>query len=216
MIQYTLRILKLISGFLISSFGIVMTMKANLGFAPWDLLHQGIANSIGLTIGRVSILAGFVICIICFFLGEKLGLGTILDMLLVGLFIDIILQLNFIPKMYGFFSSITLMITGLFFISFGVYLYISTGFCAGPRDSLMVAIERKTGLAIGICKGTLETSVVLIGWLLGGPVGIGTILSAFGISIFIQIVFSLMKFDPTKVQHETLYVDPKTLLHKKN
>ena len=108
------------------------------------------------------------------------------------------------------------MLIGLLIISIGTFFYISSGFCAGPRDNLMVAIERKTGLAVGFCRGIIETSAVLTGWLLGGPVGIGTILSAFGISFCIQIVFSIMKFDPTKVKHETLAVTSKTLLQLRN
>jgi uncharacterized membrane protein YczE len=188
-----------------------MTMKANLGFAPWEVLHQGIAGTFGLTIGKVSIIAGFTICVICLLFGEKFGLGTVLDMLLVGIFLDFNLSLNFIPQMHSFLSGAALMMAGLFIISFGIFFYISSGFCAGPRDSLMVAIERKTGLAVGISRAILETSAVFIGWLLGGPVGIGTILSAFGISFFIQTVFSLLKFDPAKVQHETLYATLKAL-----
>lgn len=96
------------------------------------------------------------------------------------------------------------MITGLFIISFGSYFYIGSGFGAGPRDSLMVALQRKTGLPVGLCRGILEGSVVLIGWLLGGPVGIGTVIAAFGIGFCIQIVFAIMKFDATSVKHETL------------
>lgn len=215
MIYFTRRISKLIFGLFLFALGVVMTMKANIGFAPYDVLHQGIANTIGTTIGRASILIALIICITCIFLGEKLGLGTILDMILIGLFIDMILSLNFIPQMNGYFSGIILMMIGLFTIAFGTYFYISTGFCAGPRDNLMVALERKTGLAVGLCRGLLEISVVLIGWLMGGPVGIGTILYAFGISFCIQIVFSILKFDPTKIEHETLVTTSKFLMQFK-
>jgi len=204
MIQFILRIFKLILGLFFCSVGIVMTMKASLGFAPWVVLYQGIASTFGLTIGKISILTGFIICFICFLFGEKFGLGTILDMILVGTFIDINLSLNLIPEMQNIFSGIALLMTGLLIMSFGIYFYINAGLSAGPRDNLMVLIERKTGLAVGLCRGILETSAVFIGWLLGGPVGVGTILSAFGISFFIQIVFSLMKFDPAKIKHETL------------
>ena len=210
---YGKRFLRLFFGLFICSLGIVMTMKANIGFAPYDVLHKGIANTIGITIGNASILIGLIVCIIGSLLGEKLGLGTISDMILIGILIDFFLMLNFIPQMDGYVSGITLMLSGLFAIAFGAYFYISSGFCAGPRDNLMVAIERRTGLAVGLCRGILETSAVFIGWLLGGPVGIGTILYAFGISFCIQIVFSIMKFDPAKIQHETIYATSKFLLH---
>jgi len=213
MTNFTKRIFMLFFGLFICSLGIVMTMKANIGFAPYDVLHQGIANSIGMTIGRVSILIGLIICIICLFLGEKLGLGTISDMILIGILIDLFISLNFIPQMNGYVSGITLMVAGLFTIAFGIYFYISSGFGAGPRDNLMVIVEKKTGLTVGLCRGILEISAILIGWLLGGPVGIGTILYALGISFCIQIVFSLMKFDPAKIEHETLGTTSKFLIH---
>ena len=215
MIYYTKRIFKLLFGLFFGSWGIVMTMKANIGFLPWDTFHQGIANATGLTIGKVIILIGFTLCILCLFLGEKFGIGTILDMALVGLLIDMNLSLNYIPQMNTYISGIALMLTGLLIISIGTFFYISSGFCIGPRDNLMVAIRRKTGLAVGFSRGIIETSAVLIGWLLGGPVGIGTILSAFGISFCIQIVFSIMKFDPTKVKHETLATTSKMLTNLK-
>ena len=195
---------KLIFGLFLYALGIVITMKAHLGFAPWEVFHQGVSLTIGLSIGKVSILTGFVICILVYLSGEKLGLGTILNMFLIGIFMDWILESNVIPRMSGFISGMIMMFIGLFIISFASYFYIGSGFGAGPRDSLMVAIERKTGLAVGISRGIIEGSAVFIGWLLGGPVGFGTVIAAFGISFCIQIVFSLMKFETTLVKHETL------------
>ncbi len=124
---------------------------------------------------------------------------------------DRILALNVIPAMGGFVSGAVMMLIGLFTISFASYFYIGSGFGAGPRDSLMVAIERKTGLAVGISRGIIEGSAVLVGWLLGGPVGLGTVLAAFGISFCIQAVFSLLKFKTTLVKHETLGVTLQSL-----
>ena len=195
---------KLIFGLFLYALGIVITMKAHLGFAPWEVFHQGVSLTIGLSIGKVSILTGFVICILVYLSGEKLGMGTILNMFLIGIFMDWILESNVIPQMSGFISGIIMMFLGLFIISFASYFYIGSGFGAGPRDSLMVAIERKTGLAVGISRGIIEGSAVFIGWLLGGPVGFGTVIAAFGISFCIQAVFSLLKFKTTLVKHETL------------
>lgn len=200
------RFIYLLVGLFLYALGIVITMKANLGFAPWEVFHWGIGKSIGMTIGNVSILTGLLICVIVILMGEKLGLGTILNMILIGVFIDLLLSFNLIPQTNGLISGVVMMIAGLFTISFGSYFYISSGFGAGPRDSLMVAIKRKTKLPVGLCRGMLEVSVVLTGWMLGGPVGIGTVLAAFGISFCIQIVFSLMRFEATSVQHETLNV----------
>jgi len=213
MTNFVKRIFKLFFGLFLSTLGIIMTMKANLGFILWDVLHQGVANTVGMTVGRVIILIGLIICIICLFLGEKFGFGTITNIIFIGLFIDILLSFDFIPQMKEYITGIAMMMAGLFTVAFGTYFYISSGFCAGPRDNLMVAIERKTGLAVGLCRGLLEVSAVFSGWFLGGSVGIGTILSAFGISFCIQIVFSLMKFDPTKIDHESLITTSKFLIH---
>jgi len=203
MIDFRNRIVRLIIGLFLYALGIVITMKASLGFAPWEVFHQGVGKAIGMTIGNVSIMTGLVICVLVIFMGEKLGLGTILNMILIGVFMDRIIALNLIPEMQGGIYGVIMMIIGLFTIAFASYFYIGSGFGAGPRDSLMVAIERKTGLSVGLCRGILEGSVVLSGWLLGGPVGVGTVIAAFGISFCIQIVFSLMKFDATLVKHET-------------
>jgi len=97
-----------------------------------------------------------------------------------------------------------MVIIGLFIIALASYFYIEPGFGAGPRDSLMVILTRKTNLPIGICRGTIEFSTAIIGWKLGGMLGIGTIISAFIIGFCVQITFKLLKLDPTKVNHETL------------
>ena len=198
------RITNLLFGLFLFALGGVITMIANLGFSPWDVFHQCIAKTSGMSIGNVSILMGLVICILVFLMGEKIGLGTLLNMLLVGFFIDRILELNILPEMGSFISGVAMMIAGLFTIAFASYFYIGSGFGAGPRDSLMVAVERKTGLAVGVSRGIVEGTAVLIGCLLGGPVGFGTVLAAFGVGFCVQIVFSALKFDVTRVKHETL------------
>lgn len=208
---FFMRVINLLIGLFLYALGIVITMKANLGFAPWEVFHWGIGATIGMTIGNVSILTGLLICVVVVIMREKLGLGTVLNMILIGVFIDLILWLNVIPKISGLFWEIIVLIIGLFTISFGSYFYISSGFGAGPRDSLMVSIKRKTKLPVGLCRGIIETSVVLAGWTLGGHVGIGTILAAFGISFCIQIVFKIMRFEATSVRHETLDMTYKSL-----
>lgn len=205
------RFVNLLIGLFLYALGIVITMKANLGFAPWEVFHWGIGKSIGITIGSVSILTGLIICVLVVLIGEKLGLGTILNMILIGVFIDLLLSFNLIPQISGLAPGVAVMIAGLFTISFGSYFYINSGYGAGPRDSLMVAIKRKTKLPVGLCRGILEVTVVLTGWILGGPVGIGTVLAALGISFCIQLVFSLMRFEATSVKHETIDMTRKNL-----
>lgn len=198
------RLVYLFLGTFLLSVGIVMTMKANLGYAPWDVFHRGTADTVGMTIGNVSIVASLVISIIVVLLGEKLGFGTIFNIFAIGIYIDLLLPLKLIPEMQSFIPGMIMLILGLFLCAFSSYLYIASGFGAGPRDSLMVALERKTKLSIGLCRGIIEVTVCLIGWILGGPVGIGTVISAFGIGICVQMVFAWVKFDATSVKHETI------------
>lgn len=206
MTGYLLRFLKLNFGLFLYGLGIIVTMRANVGYAPWEVLHSGISQTLGVSIGLVNTAVGaIIVAIVCIF-GEKIGIGTIFNMFMIGLFMDLILYLDFIPLYQNFWIGTLVLILGLFIISLGTYFYISSAFGAGPRDSLMVAITRKTKLPVGLCRGILEVSVVIIGWLLGGMVGLGTVISAFAIGFCVQITFKLLKFDPTQVNHETFGV----------
>ena len=199
-----MRLLNLILGLFLFALGIVITIKANIGYAPWEVFHVGIANTIGLSIGTVSICVGLVFVIIAKLLGEELGLGTILNMLLIGIFMDVILKINFIPTMSTLLHGVLLLIAGLFTISFGSYFYLKSAFGAGPRDSLMIALARKTKFPVGVCRSLIELLATFFGWLLGGMVGIGTVISVIGIGFCIQLVFSVLKFKATAVKHESL------------
>jgi uncharacterized membrane protein YczE len=202
--QFYIRLLRLLWGLFLYALGIVVTMNAQIGYAPWDVFHVGFEKLIGISIGTASIITGIIIGIIALLLGEKLGLGTILNMILIGVFLDILMGIHIIPVASNFLIGIIMMIVGLFIIAFASYYYIGSAFGAGPRDSLMVALTRKTGLSVGICRGTIELFAVFVGWRLGGMLGIGTILSALFIGFCVQTTFKLLKFKVTEVKHETL------------
>ena len=213
--QFYIRLLRLIWGLFLYAVGIVFTLNAHIGYAPWEVFHVGFAKTTGISIGTASIIAGAMIGIIAVLLGEKLGLGTILNMILIGIFLDLILEFHIIPMANNFVSGTIMLIIGLFLIALASYFYIGSAFGAGPRDSLMVALTRKTRLPIGVCRGTIELLAVFAGWRLGGMFGIGTIISAFAIGLCIQITFKLLKFDTTKIQHETLGLTYKILFSNK-
>ncbi len=198
------RLARLLLGLFLYALGIAATMKANIGYAPWEVFHAGVGKAIGMSIGNVSILTGLAIVLVAFLLGEKLGLGTVLNMLLIGVFLDAILSLGLIPRMETWIPGLAMLAAGLFTISLASFFYIGSGFGAGPRDSLMVALRRKTGLPIGLCRGGIELAAVVVGWLLGGMLGVGTVISAFAIGLCVQLTFRVLRFDPTKVRHETL------------
>ena len=188
-------------------------LRANIGFPPWDAFHDGVARTIGTTIGIASIGVGIVILIFVYLMKEKLGLGTIINMVLIGLQIDFILYINIIPIADGFIIGIPMLVAGMFIVSVGAYFYMSSAFGAGPRDSLMVVLMRLTNKPVGVCRAAVECSAVLAGWLLGGMVGLGTVITALGFGLCMQIVFKLFKFDAKAVQHETL-ADTYRLLFK--
>lgn len=202
--KYYTRVLRLFLGLFLYTLGIAFTLKAQIGYAPWEVLHVGISKTTGISIGTASILIGIIIIVITLFLGEKVGIGTLLNMFLIGVLLDFMLILNFIPAANNFLVGLMMLVLGLFTIALGTYFYVGSAFGAGPRDSLMIALAKKTGLPIGVCRGTTEISAVLIGWKLGGMVGIGTIISALLIGACVQITFNLLKFDATEIQHETL------------
>jgi len=196
------RLLNLIVGLFFFAAGIVITIKANIGYAPWDVFHIGLVNKTGFSLGIISIIVGIVVVIIVTLLKEKLGFGTLLNMVLIGLFIDLIFR--HIPMAKNYISGVIMLISGLFIVSLGSYFYIKSAFGVGPRDNLMVVLARRTKLPIGLCRGIIELLVTVIGWLLGGMVGFGTAISVVSIGFCIQIVFRVFRFDITSVKHETL------------
>jgi uncharacterized membrane protein YczE len=209
--HFLARISNLIFGLFLYALGIVLTIRANIGYSPWDVFHAGISLKTGMSIGTASILTGAVIVGVVLVFGEKIGLGTIFNMVLIGVFIDLILMSNIIPKPENLVFGLLMLIMGLFVVSLGSYFYIKAAFGAGPRDSLMVVLNRKTKLPVGVCRSVIELTVTIIGWVLGGMAGIGTIISAIAIGFFVQLMFSLLKFVPSAVQHETLYMTYKNI-----
>jgi uncharacterized membrane protein YczE len=194
----------MITGLILYALGIVLMINANIGYAPWEVFHVGLAKTMGLTIGVTSIIAGVVIVIIVMILGEELGLGTICSMILTGVFIDVIFFINVIPKINNLIIGIIMLIAGLFIIALGSYFYIKSAFGVGPRDNLMVVLAKKTKLPVGLCRSIIELLVTVIGWFLGGMIGIGTIISAVAVGFCVQIVFKIFKFDVTVIKHENL------------
>ena len=202
--SFFMRLVRLIWGLFLYALGIALTLNAQIGYAPWDTFHVGIAKTVGISIGTASITVGLIIIVVTLLLKEKIGLGSLLNMLLIGLFLDLILGLNILPIANHVLVGVVMLTIGLFVISLGSYFYIGSAFGAGPRDSLMVVLTRKTGLPIGLCRGIIELAALLCGWKLGGMVGIGTALSALLIGFCVQFTFRLLKFDATQVQHQTL------------
>lgn len=169
-------------GLLIMSFGIVLMIRADLGSAPWDVFHIGLFYQVGLTIGTWSIIAGFFILAISSLIVKRLpSIGAFLNMLMVGIFIDMYLFVPYLRTPHSFFGQLFMLVLGVLVIGIGIGIYISSRCGAGPRDSLMIALTEKTGWKVQHIRLAMELIVLCVGWLLGGPVFIGTILFSFTI-----------------------------------
>jgi len=198
------RLLRLLWGLFLYALGIVVTMAAHIGYAPWEVFHVGLANTLGISVGLAAIGTGVVLGLIALMLGEKLGLGTILNMLLIGVFLDILLDFRLVPQAGNFAAGLAMMVAGLFIISLATFFYIGSAFGAGPRDSLMVALTKKTKLPVGVCRGAIELTAVLVGWRLGGMVGAGTVIYALAIGFSVQTTFRILNFKVALIRHESV------------
>ncbi|ARF17915.1 YczE/YyaS/YitT family protein [Sporosarcina ureae] len=201
-----------IGGMMIMSLGISLMIKGQrLGIAPWDVLHLGLYQNFGLTIGSWSILSGFVIIsVTSIILKEWPRVGTWLNMLVIGLFIDFFNWL--IPDVSSLAVQIICFIIGVFVLSYGVGIYVSPNLGAGPRDSLMLLFVEKFGWSLRLVRTTIEAIATLIGFLLGGPVGIGTVVVVLFSGQIIQIALPQCKKLLLKITQQT---DEKVLLHYK-
>ena len=177
-------------GLLIMSLGIVLLILADLGPSPWDVLHVGLYYKFGLTIGSWNIIAGFFILGTSAIISKSIPqFGAFLNMILVGLFIDMYLMIPFLHTPSTLTGKVVMFAAALLINCYGMGLYISAQLGAGPRDSLMLAITSKTGWKVGKVRSTMEVLVLIVGWLLGGPLFWGTIV----ISLMIGVIagFSL-------------------------
>ncbi len=203
----TYKLVKIILGLFLFALGIVMTINANLGVAPWDVFHQGLSNTFAITMGRASIIVGFLIVLVDLILGQNIGWATIMNMILIGTFMDILMLNNLVPTFDGFLPNIMMILLGVLSQGYGCWIYLSMGLGAGPRDGLMVVLTKKTGKSVRVVKSFIELCATIVGYLLGGSVGIGTLIMAmFGGQIF-QFAFKTVKFDVKEVSNRFIQDD---------
>lgn len=201
---YKKPVIKLLVGQLFSAIGIVAMIQANIGLDPWNVLHMGISRTFNISLGSATIIVGATAVIIAGIMGEKFGFGTIANVIFPGLLINFIQHFNLIPLMHSVPTGIIMMFIGQSILAVGTYYYLAAFMGAGPRDALMVAVSKKTKRSVGLCRSTLEVLSVIIGWLIGGKVGIGTLLSALTIGFFLQTAFSYFKFNAAASTNESI------------
>ena len=169
------RLPVLVASLCLLGFGVALTVRADLGLAPWDVLHQGVSERLDVPIGTVGILVGLVVLLAWIPLKERPGLGTVLNVLLIGASIDASLWL--LPEDPSTATRWVELVVGVFLWGPGVALYLGCGLGPGPRDGIMTAIVAR-GWSIRRVRTTMELTVLAVGFLLGGTVGVGTVLFA--------------------------------------
>lgn len=173
------RLLQLLLGLFLYGVALALMVRGAIGVAPWDVLALGIAGRIGLGYGVVTNLVAVAVLLLWIPLRQRVGLGTLLNALLIGPSADLTLLL--VPAAPSAWLGAPLFVVGLVLLSFATALYISADFGPGPRDGLMTGLVARTGRPVWLVRTVLEGSVLVVGFLLGGPVGVGTVLFAFGV-----------------------------------
>ena len=197
--------LRIALGLLVFAFGVHLTIFANIGLAPWDCLGMGIAKHTPLNYGLSMTLMAVLILGIDLLLKARIGFGTVIDALLTGNFVQMYNDLNPLPLNTNLWLGILIMLAGFTFMALGMMIYMNGEQCCGPRDSLLVGLgKRVPRMPIGLVEILLWAAVLLAGWLLGGPVGIGTLISTFGAGLVMQLVYNALRFEPRNIRHRDI------------
>lgn len=188
-------------GFALFGLSIAIMICSNLGTSPWAVLEVAFSGVTGITPGRMSIIVGFVVLLGALALREKVGWGTLGNIVFIGLWED--LALGLLPSIENnLLLQVGMLLSGILMLGIATAIYIGVDAGAGPRDSLMLAVHRTTGLSIRLGRAIIEVLVVAVGWLLGGPLGIGTLVFALLIGPAVQWAFRLFKVQPHKPEIE--------------
>ena len=201
-------------GLFLFGFGVWLTIRADLGAAPWDVFCLGLSKTLGILYGNASIAMSVILLIIDILMKESIGIGLILDAILVGKTVDLLNWLNLFQTPSSLVLRILMLLVGIIIEVYSQYFYMKAALGCGPRDTLLVGLKRHFSLPIGPINMILLATVTLLGWLLGGPVGVGTLICAFCTGPAMQFAFRTVRFDPTTVLHQTIPETIKVFLHR--
>jgi uncharacterized protein len=188
---------RLLAGLWLFAAGVVLGLRSGLGVSPWDVLHDGIRRATPLSFGAATVLVGLILVVAALALGVQVGPGTLVNMVAIGAFADALLASGLVDHLAARSLPVRLaaVLAGVGLVALGSALYLGASLGSGPRDSLMLALSARTRCSVGLIRGLLEGSVLGVGWLLGGVVGVGTVLFALGIGPAVQLAFRVLRVD---------------------
>ena len=184
-------LLFLCSCLILFGFGEGLLIISTIGASPWNVFHQGLALNLDLSIGTCAFLMSLIVLLLWFFLDEKIGIGTILNVVIISIMIDVTIFFFKAPEYWIY--QILLCVVSILMVGLGSGIYLIAKLGPGPRDGLMTGLQKKLGFSIATIRGSIEVLVVLFGWSLGGIVGIGTLLYALGIGPAVAFGLTLIK-----------------------
>lgn len=187
------RLPRLLGGLVLFGLGIALMVRADLGLAPWDVLHQGVADLTGIAIGQVTILTGAAVLLLWIPLRERPGIGTVANVLVIGLVEDAALAV--IDEPSGLAARVAMLVVGVFLFGPGSGLYIGAGLGPGPRDGLMTGIAKR-GPTVRVARSVVEVAALAIGFALGGTVGVGTVLFTITVGPNVHWFLERWSLDP--------------------
>ena len=191
--QLPRRLAQLLIGLVLYGVSMGMMVRSVLGLDPWDVFHFGVATRVSLTFGQVTIVVGVLVLLLWIPLKQWPGVGTIANVIVIGLAADWTLAHLSVPDNLA--ARVALLVAGLVFNGIAGGLYIGSQLGPGPRDGLMTGLAARTGLSIRLVRTAIELTVLAVGWLLGGPVGVGTVLYALAIGPLVHFFLPLLTVD---------------------
>ena len=203
--SFGFRLFETVLGLAIAGVAFYMIVKANIGLSPWDAFAMAVSYYIPITYGQAVQLVGIVVLAADLLMREKIGLGTLADVLIVGWVIDLMSLWDPMPVCGTTVEGVAVMIAALLLIGLGQFLYMRAGLSCGPRDALTVGIGRRMRKQpIGAVQCIMQGVVFVVALVMGGPIGVGTFVFAFCAGPAAQLVFNLCRFEPRDVEHEGL------------
>jgi uncharacterized membrane protein YczE len=183
------RLIQLYIGLLLYGLAGALQVRSGLGLDPWDVLHQGLSRHVGLAIGTMVIIVGAAVLVLWIPLRQRPGIGTISNVVLIGISMNV--SLMWLPRVHATPWRVADLIAGVLLCGVATGMYIGANLGPGPRDGLMTGLACRTGRSIRLTRTSLEVTVLAIGWLLGGTVGVGTIVFALGIGPLVHVFMPL-------------------------